>query len=139
MGSGGLELSAEGETLHQTSKCRTLEGARMPPAEGEAAAPAVEARAEVPEVPVEGEGKASEAATTESAQAPAIEEDASTTEGEKSEKADEVESNVEAPKETEDQPVVEEGEVKAADSATPAENPDNAANPPENVDKLETN
>merc|ERR1719361_353485 len=78
------------------------------------------------------------------------------TKGEKSEKADEVESNVEAPKDTEDQPVVvkgdeakpgegeetkagEEGEVKAADSATPAENPDNAANPPENVDKLETN
>jgi len=128
----------------------------MPPAEGEAATPAVEARAEVPEVPVEGEGKASEAATTESAQAPAIEEDASTTKGEKSEKADEVESNVEAPKDTEDQPVVVkgdeakpgegeetkagvEGEVKAADSATPAENPDNAANPPENVDKLETN
>ena len=93
----------------------------MPPAEGEAATPAVEARAEVPEVPEEGEGKASEAATTESAQAPAIEEDASTTEGEKSEKADEVESNVEAPKDTEDQPVVVKGvEAKPGEGDSPS-------------------
>jgi len=133
----------------------------MPPAEGEAATPAVEARAEVPEVAVEGEGKAAEAALpTEPTPAPAAEE-ASTVKAEELGKESEVEPIVEAPKESETKDVenqpavaredevkvgegeeskaVEEGEVKAAETATSAANLDNAANLPENVDKPETN
>jgi len=134
----------------------------MPPAEGEAATPAVEARAEVPEVTVEGEGKAAEAALpTEPTPAPAAEEASTTIKAEELGKESEVEPIVEAPKESEtkdveNQPavvkedevkvgereesnVVEEGEVKAAETANSAANLDNAANPPENVDKPETN
>ena len=63
----------------------------MPPAEGEAATPAVEARAEVPEVAVEGEGKAAEAALpTEPTPAPTAEE-ASTIKAEELGKEGEVE------------------------------------------------
>merc|ERR1712192_149893 len=120
-----------------------------------------EARAEVPEVAVEGEGKAAEAALpTEPTPAPAAEE-ASTVKAEELGKESEVEPIVEAPKESETKDVenqpavaredevkvgegeeskaVEEGEVKAAETATSAANLDNAANLPENVDKPETN
>jgi len=178
----------------------------MPPAEGEAATPAVEARAEVPEVAVEGEGKAAEAALPTEPTPPPTAEEASTIKAEELGKEGEVEPVVESPKENEikdenqpavakagegeetsastikakelekesevkpiveapkesetkdveNQPAVvkedevksgegeetngvEEGEVKAAETATSAANLDNAANPPENVDKPETN
>merc|ERR1712233_45906 len=113
----------------------------MPPAEGEAATPAVEARAEVPEVPVEGEGKATEAAIPTETTA----EETSTAKTEVTGKESDIQPIIETPKESETKEagskpdVVKEGEVKAGETATSAANLDNAANLAENVDKQETN
>merc|ERR1719153_475648 len=141
----------------------------MPPAEGEATTPAVEAGPEVPEVAVDGEGKAVEA-PTEQLPVP-VEHEAASTNDEAPGKESEVESVVAVAKESdtkekdsqpevemegevksgegEEPPVIieggavkeekEGGDVKTAETADSVATADNAANLSENVDKQETN
>jgi len=97
----------------------------MPPAEGEATTPAVEAGPEVPEVAVDGEGKAAEAsAPTEQLPVP-VEHEAATTNDEAPGKESEVESVAEVAKESDtkekdSQPEVEkEDEVKSGEGEEP--------------------
>ena len=87
----------------------------MPPAEGEATTPAVEAGPEVPEVAVDGEGKAVEApAPTEQPPVP-VEHEASTTNDEAPGKESEVESVVEVAKESDTKEKDSQPEVEKED------------------------
>ena len=93
----------------------------MPPAEGEATTPAVEAGPEVPEVAVDGEGKAVEApALTEQLPVP-VEHEASTTNDEAPGKESEVESVIEVAKESDKKEKDSQPEVEKEDEVKPGE------------------
>merc|ERR1712223_335809 len=122
---GSWRLGTAGERWNSSAAPLDLVGAVMPPAEGEATTPAVEAGPEVPEVAVDGEGKAAEAAVpTEQLSVPA-EQEAVTTNDEAPRKESEVESVVEVAKESDtkekdSQPEVEkEDEVKSGEAEEP--------------------
>merc|ERR1711962_537440 len=121
---GSWRLGTAGERWKSSAAPSDL-GAVMPPAEGEATTPAVEAGPEVPEVAVDNEGKVAEAsAPTEQLPMPA-EHEAATTNDEAPGKESEVESVVEVVKESDtkekdSQPEVEkEDDVKSGEGEEP--------------------
>merc|ERR1712004_780637 len=121
---GSWRLGTAGERWNSSAAPLDL-GAVMPPAEGEATTPAVEAGPEVPEVAMDGEGKVAEAsAPTEQLPVP-VEHEAAATNDEAPGKESEVESVVEVAKESDtkekdSQPAVEkEDEVKSGEGEEP--------------------
>merc|ERR1712039_639667 len=111
---GSWRLGTAGERWNSSAAPLDL-GAVMPPAEGEATTPAVEAGPEVPEVAVDGEGKAAEAsAPTEQLPVP-VEHEAATTNDEAPGKESEVAKESDT-KVKDSQPAVEkEDEVKSGE------------------------
>merc|ERR1712223_522544 len=121
---GSWRLGTAGERWNSSAAPLDL-GAVMPPAEGEATTPAVEAGPEVPEVAVDSEGKAAEAAVpTEQLPVP-VEHEAATTNDEAPGKESEMEPVVEVAKESDTKekdshPEVEkEDEVKSGEGEEP--------------------